>query len=64
MLMRLMTVRICGFLTFVPSLGTLSLLLGFCVQLQCEILLYLNMFYLLTLGCYHLEICSFIVRER
>lgn len=57
--------RTSGSLTLVPALGTLFLLSCSCVQLQhdifCIILLY---FTLVMVGCYCLEACSFLMKDR
>lgn len=47
-----------GSLSLVPSHGTLVLLLGFLVQLQCD------GFYFVMFGCYLSEACSFLIRDR
>lgn len=63
--MGMLTMRTSGSLTLVPALGTLFLLSCSCVQLQhdifCIILLY---FTFVMVGCYCLEACSFLMKDR
>lgn len=51
-----------GSLILVSALGALFLLLGFLFQLQCDGFCF--MFYFVMFGCYLLEACSFLMRDK